>query len=127
MKVYIIAIFSCIVTIPTAFSQTIDSEVQSFARYPAGIDNFYEYIRSTVKYPEDAKRDSITGEVHVEFVVGKDGSIINESIKVVKGLSVSCDAEAVRIIRMSPRWEAAKTRREAIEQKITFPVTFVYK
>jgi len=110
-----------------AKGQTEDTSIDKFAKFPQGPDKFYEYIKGEVKYPEDARKDSLTGEVHVEFIVGTTGAILPESVKVVKGLSASCDAEAIRVIKAAPKWTAATTKTEAIEQTVTFPVSFVFK
>ena len=101
--------------------------VEKFASFAGGAEKFYEYIAKKIKYPEDAKRDSITGDVHVQFVVSSTGNILPESIKVLKGLSVSCDAEAMRIIKEAPKWIAGSTKTASIEQTITFPVSFIFK
>ncbi len=108
-------------------AQTTVADVEKYAEFPNGADMFFEYIKKKVQYPDDARKDSLTGDVHVEFIVGVKGDIIPESIKVVKGLSPSCDAEAVRVIKDAPSWNAATSKAAAIEQKITFPVSFVFQ
>lgn len=101
--------------------------VHKFAEFPDGGDKFFEYIKKEIQYPADAKKDSLTGHVYVEFTVAATGEIQPESIKVVKGLSPSCDAEALRVIKKAPKWTPGATRTAPIEQRITFPISFVYK
>lgn len=104
--------------------------VEKFAEYPGGAEKFFEFIKREVQYPADARKDSITGDVHVTFIVSATGQILQESIKVVKGLSSSCDAEALRVIRKAPAWNSGKgkepgaSKSSDIEQQITFPVSF---
>jgi len=123
--IFVAALLSAFYT--GSYGQTKDAVVDKFASFPQGADKFFQYIKNEVKYPADAKKDSLTGEVHVEFIVAKSGAIVPESIKIVRGLSASCDAEAIRVIKKAPIWTPASTKTETIDQKITFPVTFVYK
>ncbi len=101
--------------------------VEKFAQFPGGGDKFFEYIKREVQYPPDALKDSLSGEVHVEFIVASNGEILPESVKIVKSLSSSCDAEAIRIIRKAPKWTSGSSKTAAIEQKITFPVVFLIR
>jgi TonB family protein len=81
-----------------------------------------------VKYPADAKKDSISGLVYVEFILGEDGVIIPETVKIQQGLTPSCDAEALKVIRNAPKWKAGAAKTGvAIKQKISFPVEFVFQ
>ncbi|HTE28763.1 MAG TPA: TonB family protein [Chryseolinea sp.] len=105
--------------------------VEKFAEFPGGADKFYNYIKKGLKYPADALKDKIQGDVHVTFIVTYNGTIVPGSIQVVKGLTPSCDAEAIRIIKGAPAWTPGKGKEPgalqstALEQQITFPVSFV--
>lgn len=101
-----------------------DRAIQKYADYPGGIDKMYEYIRRNLRYPEDARRDSITGDVFIEFVVNAEGKVVAETIKVIHSLSRSCDAEAVRLIKSCPAWIPARSRKGSEEQHISFPISF---
>ncbi|MEM9983424.1 MAG: energy transducer TonB [Bacteroidota bacterium] len=58
-------------------------------------------MEKNIKYPKEAKKQNIQGQVLLQFVVNKDGSI--EQIKVVKGIGGGCDEEAVRVLESSPK------------------------
>lgn len=103
----------------------LERRLEEYAKYPGGVDNLYAYVRENLKYPASALKDSITGDVHVEFIVNAKGQIDPESVKIVgEGLSKDCDQEAIRLIRSSPGWIPARTREKDTEQHITFPVSF---
>ena len=104
--------------------KTQDRTIQKFADYPGGIDKMYEYIRRNLQYPEDALRDSITGDVFIEFVVNAEGKVVGETVKVIRSLSRSCDAEAIRLIKSCPAWIPARSRNGTEEQHISFPISF---
>ena len=95
------------------------------AEFPGGISSLYKYINKKLKYPKDAKKNNIQGKVMVTFVVGKDGNIKQESIKITSGLFPSCDEEALRIIRKSPTWTPAiNLNNEPIESRFIVPIVF---
>lgn len=98
--------------------------IDEFASFPGGAEKFFDYIRTNLKYPQDALRDSISGDVFVQFTVSPDGSIPPETVRVSQSLSPSCDNEAVRLIKNAPKWMPARSEGKPIEQQITFPVSF---
>lgn len=104
--------------------------VEKFAEFPGGTIRFFEFIRNELRYPADALKDSITGDVHVTFIVAATGEIMPESIRILKGVSPSCDEEALRVIRKAPAWTPGRVKEvgasKAVEspQQITFPVSF---
>ncbi len=83
---------------------------------------FYEFVRKNLKYPRQAKRMGIEGKVFLEFVVNKDGSIVDA--KVLRGIGGGCDEEALRIIQNSPKWKPGKQRGKEVRQRMTFPLIF---
>lgn len=127
---HIIALVSVLMVCASLAQAQEKITVEKFAEYPGGAEKFFEFIKKEIRYPSDALRDSITGDVHVTFIVTATGQILQESIKIAKSLSPSCDAEALRIIRKAPAWisgkgkEAGASKSSDIEQLITFPVSF---
>ena len=83
---------------------------------------FYEFVRKNLKYPRQAKRMGIEGKVIMQFVVNKDGSIVDA--KVLRGIGGGCDEEALRIIQNSPKWKPGKQRGNEVRQRMTFPLIF---
>ena len=83
-------------------SYRTSSPSPSRASFPGGIDAFKEYVSKNMKYPEEAKKNNISGIVRVAFAVNKDGTINN--ITVPEGIGYGCDEEAVRLIKHSPKW-----------------------
>jgi len=126
MKAVIILIGLVSLFSGAAYAQT-SAAIEKFARFPDGGDKLYEYVKKKMIYPADAKKDSISGVVYVEFIVDVDGTVLPETVKVIKGLSPSCDAEAVKIIKATPKWIPAATKSAATRQWISFPVSFVFE
>ncbi len=90
-----------------------------------GLKAFYDYIKSNLKYPEEARDKNIQGRVHVTFVVEPDGSLTN--IQVTKGLGGGCDEEAIRLIKNAPKWQPGKQNGVPVRVEVTRPITFELK
>lgn len=78
----------------------------------------YKYLR----YPPEAVRMGIQGRVNVSFVVEKDGRV--SEVTVLKGVDEVLDAEAVRVIKASPKWKCARKGGNDVRSYITVPVDF---
>lgn len=96
--------------------------VSEVPEFPGGQSALMNYLESSIEYPEDALRDSIQGRVIVQFVVEKDGSV--SSPEVVRSVSPSLDAEAVRIVLQMPRWKPGKDMGTARRVRYAVPIRF---
>lgn len=70
--------------------------------FPGGEKALRDFIRENMKYPPEAVKDSIQGRVVVKFMVGRDGVV--GDVKVEKGAHPALDSEAVRVIRLLPKF-----------------------
>lgn len=96
--------------------------VEQMPEYPGGMSELMKYIARNIKYPADALREKTQGRVIVQFIVGTDG--YTSDFKVMKSVSPSLDAEAIRVLANMPRWTPGMQRGEAVPVKFTVPVTF---
>ncbi|MFC2130729.1 TonB family protein [Bacteroidota bacterium] len=60
-----------------------------------------KYIQENLKYPEEARKNSIEGTVHITFRVDKDGNV--SGVKVQQSIGYGCDDEAVRVLVSMPK------------------------
>lgn len=84
---------------------------------------FRAYVAENLKYPEEAAKNKIDGRVFVQFVVDRNGFV--KDVFVVHGAHPALDAEAVRVIKNSPRWTPGKQRGKNVSVQFTFPVVFL--
>lgn len=96
--------------------------VEEMPKFPGGDAAMMEFLRNTVKYPEEAEENGIQGRVVVQFIIEKDGSI--SGAEVIKKVNEHLDAEALRVIGEMPKWTPGKQKGEAVRVKFTLPVTF---
>ena len=96
--------------------------VESMPGFPGGDAALFKYLSDNIKYPVIAQESGIQGRVICQFVVNRDGSIVD--IEVVRGVDRSLDAEAMRVIAGMPKWSPGKQRGKAVRVKYTLPVNF---
>ena len=101
----------------TAF---ITVEVQP--SFMGGNSEMYKFLGKNLKYPTAAQRANIQGKVFLSFIVEKDGSITD--IETMKGIGFGCDEEAMRIVKLMPKWIAGKQNGRNVRVKFTIPVFF---
>ena len=97
--------------------------VESMPEFPGGQQALFKYLSENVKCPVIAQENGIQGRVICQFVVNKDGSIVDVEV-VRSGGDASLDKEAVRVIKSMPKWKPGKQRGKAVRVKYTVPVNF---
>ena len=97
--------------------------VEENPRFPnGGTAGLLQYLGKNIKYPTIPQENGTQGRVTVQFVVNKDGSIVD--VKVIRGVDPYLDKEAVRVISTMPKWIPGKQRGVPVRCKFTVPVTF---
>ena len=97
--------------------------VEKMPEFPGGQQALFKYLSENVKYPVIAQENGIQGRVICQFVVNKDGSIVDVEV-VRSGGDPSLDKEAVRVIKTMPKWKPGKQRGKPVRVKYTVPVNF---
>ena len=95
-------------------------EMPSF--HGKGANSFLEWIGNNLQYPEIALQNGIEGRVFVYFVVEPNGKVSN--VRVLRGVDPALDAEAIRVVRASPKWYPGKQRGKPVRVGFTFPIKF---
>jgi TonB family protein len=66
--------------------------------YPGGRKAMDEFIKSNMRYPEEAMANRIEGTVTVDYDVDALGKVILTKLK--HGIGYGCDEEALRLVSM---------------------------
>lgn len=110
-----------IVELPEEDNSTFTTvEVQP--SFMGGNSEMYKFLGKNLKYPTAAQRANIQGKVFLSFIVEKDGSITD--IETMKGIGFGCDEEAMRVVKLMPKWIAGKQNGRNVRVKFTIPVFF---
>jgi len=104
---------------------TLFPEVEHVPNYPGGVDKFYKFLQENIKYPAEAKSKKIQGKVFVSFIVEKDGSL--SGIKAVRDPGAGCGPEAVRVMKLSPKWNPGIQNGHKVRVQYTLPISFTLK
>jgi protein TonB len=83
---------------------------------------FTRWVAKNLKYPDEASKNGIHGKVILQFLIDVDGSVKN--VEVIRGIDSLLDAEAVRVVSMSPKWKPGKQRDVPTKVLFTFPLSF---
>ena len=82
-----------------------------------------KHIQKHFRYPGEAVRNSIEGEVWVRFIIDKDGIVKN-----IKTLGPNngelLNEEAKRVVSKLPDFKPAKKNNEPVSVKYGFPINF---
>lgn len=80
------------------------------------------FLKRNIQYPILALENGIEGTVYMSFVVEKDGSIDSQSIKTIWDIGAGCGIEAVRVVKMKPKWETAMEQSATMVLPIKFEI-----
>ena len=92
-------------------------QLQKQASLPGGLSL---YLIRNYKVPLHDKKAGTKGVIYVSFVIERDGSIAN--VKVVRGLTKSADAEALKVMKKSPKWDPGMNNGIPVRSTYTIPI-----
>ncbi|NDW09381.1 energy transducer TonB [Dysgonomonas sp. 520] len=96
--------------------------VEQMPDYPGGRAELMRYLGDNIKYPTSAAELGIEGQVILQFVVEKNGSITD--IKVVRTLDPACDKEAVRVVKSMQNWVPGRQNGQSVRVQFTLPIKY---
>lgn len=97
--------------------------VEQIPEFPGGIVQFMKWLTRNLRYPPQAQEQKIQGKVVVSFIVNKDGSISSPTI--VKSVDPMLDNEAMRVVKMMPRWKPGLEKGKPCRTMFAIPINFV--
>ena len=91
--------------------------------FPGGDDELLNFITKNKRHPiVSCYENSISGKVICQFVVEKDGSI--SDISIIRSLDPTCDKEAMRVLKLLPKFIPGKQNGQAVRVYYTIPIVF---
>jgi TonB family protein len=96
------------------------TDLNSVDSEPELVDGWLGVMRD-IRYPEEARREGVEGEVYIRFIVDKNGYVRNP--EVIQGIGHGCDEEAVRVISRS-KFHPAMKDGEPVHVEFTVPISF---
>ena len=96
--------------------------VEDLPQPPGGYLEFMKWLTRNLRYPVAAEERKLQGKVVAEFIVNKDGSVTD--INIIQSLNSFCDREALRVLRMMPRWTPGIQNDKPCRTKVCIPIVF---
>lgn len=93
--------------------------VEQMPEFPGDINKF---IAQNIRYPKEDIKNQTEGRVFTQFVVNEDGSL--SDIHIVRSVSPTIDAEAIRLVQAMPKWKPGKQNGRAVKTYYTLPLSF---
>lgn len=93
--------------------------------FPGGAQKLMSFIARNIQYPKEIAQGEAgaQGRVIVQFIVDKDGNIINP--RIVRGVDPYLDKEALRVVNLMPKWKPGKLEDGTkVAVYYTIPVMF---
>ncbi len=84
-----------------------------------------KFLKSNLKYPEKAEQEGIEGKVFLAFNVIKDGTVTR--IEEIRSPDARLTKEAIRVMKLSPKWVPAVLNGENIDRPVFIQIEFKLK
>ena len=82
--------------------ETPEKIICYFPPMPSFPGNIQQFLRTHLVWPAGRKNKNVEGRVIVKFYIDRDGSC--SQFKVLRSLNPSFDAEALRVLKLMPKW-----------------------
>lgn len=76
---------------------------------PSFPGNIQQFLRTHLVWPAGRKNKNVEGRVIVKFYIDRNGSC--SQFKVLRSLNSSFDAEALRVLKLMPKWNMSSMER----------------
>ena len=76
---------------------------------PSFPGNIQQFLRTHLVWPAGRKNKNVEGRVVVKFYIDRNGSC--SQFKVLRSLNSSFDAEALRVLKLMPKWNMSSMER----------------
>jgi len=96
--------------------------VEQQPKYTGGDEARIKFMIENIKYPEEAKKNGLQGNVFVTFVIQSDGAVTD--VKILRGIGGGCDEEAVRVVKMMPNWIPGMEKGKKVAVQFNLPIKF---
>lgn len=80
-----------------------------FPPMPSFPGNIQQFLRTHLVWPAGRKNKNVEGRVVVKFYIDRNGSC--SQFKVLRSLSPAFDTEALRVLKLMPKWNVDSTAK----------------
>lgn len=111
-----------IIDLPREEAVPVVVQADTLPCFPGGDAACMRFLSRHVRYPSAAITARVKGCVHVQFLVGADGTL--SDFRVVEEVAPLLDREALRVVRLMPRWKPGRRDGKPARFLYVLPVDF---
>jgi TonB family protein len=100
----------------------IFDSVEENPEFVGGAEALSKFLQENLKYPEAAKKANYSGKVYTTFIVNTDGTATN--FDVLKSAEFGCSEEAMRVLKLVPKWIPGKSKGKVVKSRFVVPINF---
>lgn len=91
-------------------------------KFPGGDIGLRKYLSRNVKYPNIARENGLEEKIYIRFCVTKEGKV--ERVSVLRGAEPILYKEAMRAIKLLPKWKPGEKNGKKVNVWYTVPINF---
>lgn len=111
-----------ITDLPRAEPASVSVQADTLPCFPGGDAACMRFLSRHVRYPSEAVAARTKGCVRVRFLVEEDGEL--SDFRIVESVSPLLDREALRVVRLMPRWKPGYRGGKPARFLYVLPVDF---
>ena len=96
--------------------------VEQMPQFPGGEEALMKFIQKNIQYPNVERAADIQGRVVMSLIINEDGSLSDITVK--KGVTKGLDNEALRVIRLLPKFKPGKQQGKPVKVSYVLPIMF---
>jgi len=98
-----------------------ENDIFTVVEQPPVIKGGIQKLATLIKYPDEARKNNIEGRVFVQFVVDKNGQVLQP--QVIRGIGHGCD-EAALLAVSELEFEPGVQRDQKVAVRYSLPIVF---
>ncbi len=95
-------------------------EVQ--ADFPGGDRARLQWLRDNISWPRDVNGQQLHGDVELDFIIERDGSVSN--VKVIYSENSELNSAAITLISSMPKWSPAMVNNQPVRSPMGITLFF---
>lgn len=101
----------------------IYDKVEVMPEFPGKTAAMMLFLQKNIIYPDVARDKGLEGKVIVKYYIDVDGSVKDPFI-LMDGVGGGCGDEAIRVVKLLPKWKPGSQNGKIVKVYYTLPITF---
>jgi hypothetical protein len=107
------------VTATSIDNQTVYTAIEKEPQFQG---SFGDFLSANIRYSAIDKLVGLSGKAFIQFIIEEDGSVSH--VRSLRNISPRLEAEAIRVISLSPKWIPGTQNGKPVRCLYTVPINF---